>query len=209
MKALSILCLLMSLSLFSFGQFASKVWTLSQGVTFRQTKSRPLDTSGPATQTVSTFELIPNVGYFVFINSLVGLGIGYYQDKTEFDGFFDFETTTNGLIINPYLRYYLPTNAEELSLFIDGAYSLRTGTSETITGSTPGTEVKRSEWSIKLSPGLNYFVSNRVALEIGFRGIQYRKEDPDKDTSSNEITELEIGLNSILPSQIGFRLFLR
>jgi len=62
---------------------------------------------------------------------------------------------------------------------------------------------------IALSPGLAYFFNEHWSVELGFRGIAYNKYDPDKDADDNESSTFEIGLNSLMPSTLGFRYYFK
>ncbi|HEY3404080.1 MAG TPA: outer membrane beta-barrel protein [Ohtaekwangia sp.] len=146
------------------------------------------------------FSIMPTFGYFVSDNVMVGVAVGYLSSKSENLNFYDEETT--GFVVGPLARYYVHTTNESFAfygqftaLFISGKTSYDGVDDETKSGGL----------DISISPGFAYFLNEHWALELGFRGIAYTKEDPDKDADDDEQTTFTLGLNSFMPATIGFR----
>jgi hypothetical protein len=152
------------------------------------------------TDSNSSLEIIPGFGYFVADGFLVGVNIGYNSGKVvQFGG----ETKTSGFMGGPFARYYKQTSKENFAVY--GQLTTLFGSGKQ-TSSNNNQDVKTSSLDIALSPGIVYFINGTWAIELGFRGIGYSSTDPNKDVDNNEIKTFEVGLNSFLPSSLGFRI---
>jgi hypothetical protein len=152
------------------------------------------------TDSNSSLEIIPGFGYFVADGFLVGVNIGYNSGKVvQFGG----ETKTSGFMGGPFARYYKQTSKENFAVY--GQLTTLFGSGKQ-TNSNNNQDIKTSSLDIALSPGIVYFINGTWAIELGFRGIGYSSTDPNKDVDNNEIKTFEVGLNSFLPSSLGFRI---
>jgi hypothetical protein len=152
------------------------------------------------TDSNSSLEIMPGFGYFVADGFLVGVNIGYNSGKVvQFGG----ETKTSGFMGGPFARYYKQTSKENFAVY--GQLTTLFGSGKQ-TSSNNNQDVKTSSLDIALSPGIVYFINGTWAIELGFRGIGYSSTDPNKDVDNNEIKTFEVGLNSFLPSSLGFRI---
>jgi hypothetical protein len=152
------------------------------------------------TDSNSSLEIMPGFGYFVADGFLVGVNIGYNSGKVvQFGG----ETKTSGFMGGPFARYYKQTSKENFAVY--GQLTTLFGSGKQ-TSSNNNQDIKTSSLDIALSPGIVYFINGTWAIELGFRGIGYSSTDPNKDVDNNEIKTFEVGLNSFLPSSLGFRI---
>jgi hypothetical protein len=203
---------LASLIFFGFNaqaQTISKTIVMGGGVTFFQ-QTKVLSDDGNSGEDVTTKqEVLASLGYIVKDDILLGLGIGYYSDERDYQSPFynSSNSKANGYIINPHIRYYLHTSNEDFVFFVDGGYKLKKGNLRNTSTLGNETDWKQTTWSISIRPGLGYFFSKNVGVELGFNGISYTKEDPNRDVENNEVKTLDLGLNSLLPSTIGFRIY--
>jgi len=150
----------------------------------------------------TNFSLIPSVGYFVADNLAVGINLGYSTSKTEYTILNNTNTSkSSGFGVGPFARYYKHTSNEDFAIY--GQVSALFGFGKNT--DTNDNETKSSSMDIALSPGLVYFFNEHWAVELGFRGIGYYKQDPDKDTDDDENSTFQIGLNSLMPTTLGFR----
>jgi len=152
------------------------------------------------------FSFIPSVGYFVIDNLAVGININYSTSKTE-NTFLNNTNTTksSSFAIGPFARYYMHTSNEDF-VFYGQVTALFGSGKETDTNDN---KTKTSSFDMALSPGLAYFFNEHWSVELGFRGIGYNKQDPDKDTEDDEYSTFQIGLNSLMPSTLGFRYYFK
>lgn len=152
------------------------------------------------------FSFIPSVGYFVIDNLAVGINFNYSNSKTEYTILNNSNTSkSSSFAVGPFARYYMHTSNEDFIIY---------GQVTTLFGSGKETDIndnktKTSSFDIALSPGLTYFFNEHWAVELGFRGFGYNKQDPDKDTDDDEYSTFQIGLNSLMPSALGFRYYFK
>ncbi|PKB42935.1 outer membrane protein with beta-barrel domain [Cellulophaga sp. RHA19] len=120
-----------------------------------------------------SFGFTPKIGYTIANDLTVGLGIGMDYAKSE-ENYNDEESTNKslGYIINPFIRKNFGAG-KNLSLFLqaEGRYSLY----ERKDSNSDSYEDPQKKIFIGLRPGLNYFLSNKIALEatIGSLGYNY------------------------------------
>jgi len=146
----------------------------------------------------SSFELIPGFGYFASDGFLVGITLGYSTGKATT---FGSEIKSSGFAAGPFARYYKQTSNENFAFY--GQFSFLFGSGKETDSNNQ--ETKTSAIDIAVSPGLVYFLNNHWAVELGFRGIGYNSSDPDKEVDNDNTKTFEVGLNSFLPSTLGFR----
>jgi len=144
----------------------------------------------------NSFNIMPQVGFFVSDNIAIGGLIGYTSTTSdEFDGGDFFEVKTNTLAIGAFARYYA-TPASDFSFFGELGAAYLTASSEfDVPGST---ENKANGFAIALSPGVSYFISDNFALEASIGALQYTTVKPDFDgAESTDTFELELNLTDI------------
>lgn len=157
----------------------------------------------------TSFTLLPSAEYFVAEDVSLGLGIGY--DMTRYK-------QTNGDIerdgkfyIMPYARKYFKMG-DKLDIFGEANLSLGLGNDvfETKAGnSTITTKYASTSFSIGISPGLSYHLSDKVALEstFGFFGYSGTSVETGSNTKS-KTNNFGLQLNSSTIT-FGVRFFLR
>ncbi len=152
------------------------------------------------------FQLIPQAGYMVTENIGVGLGIGYSLNKT---------TTPNGItggtdpydqisksgafVIAPFARYYKGVS-DKFYLFGEFGLPIIMGSTSDLKlnddgdGTVDNDDVnKYSSFGIDLSLGVDYFVTDNIALEAGINlfGMDYtstKSTYTDKDAKNGTIS---------------------
>ena len=152
---------------------------------------------GPKT---TQFTLLPSFEYYVMEDLSLGLGIGY--DMTRKKGVSGNITTTDKwgvFYFQPYLRKYIKLG-DHLNFFGEGNVSLGFGKHvyETSAGNiTNSNKYSYSSYSIGLSPGVLYHLSDKVALEstFGFLGYQGSSEETGPDTK-NKTNDFGLKLNT-------------
>lgn len=148
----------------------------------------------------SEFTFLPSAGYFLFDNFALGLNLTIGSAKSEVGGT---DTKTSSFGFGPFARYYMFTNNEKFAFYGQAAFNI--GSSKTDPGA--GADLKSGTFDFTVSPGFSYFFNEHWALDLGFRGIGVRSQDPDKDVDNNESTTFFFGLNSFAPN-FGVRYFL-
>lgn len=121
----------------------------------------------------TAFSFNPRVGYFVSPKIAVGLNFGL--TLARYDDGFD-ETKMNTLNLGAFGRYYF-TPTKQFSMFLNlGVDYLNYKEEE-----TGFEDYIENGFSITFSPGFNYFLTKRLALEssIGLLGFSSMKPDFD------------------------------
>ena len=127
----------------------------------------------------SSFEIAPQVNYFLTENISLGAKIGYSSDKTK-----NSSATTNDMSTVAFGlagRYYF-TPASKFSLFTQLGFDY---TSTTDNLSDP--KVKSNGFNVAFAPGLNYFVSKNFSIEskIAVLGFGSSKSNQTGDNGSS------------------------
>jgi outer membrane protein len=127
----------------------------------------------------SSFEIAPQVNYFVTENITIGAKVGYASDKTK-----NSTTTTaddSTLSLGVAGRYYF-TPASQFSLFAQLGLDY-----STMSNNLPGSDYKFNSLDVAFAPGLNYFVSSNFSIEakVAVLGIGSGKSNVSGDKGSS------------------------
>ena len=121
----------------------------------------------------SSFEIAPQVNYFVTENISVGLKVGFASDKADVNGV---DTQDDSSVSFGLAGRYYFTPASKFSLFGElGAEYVST----TDNLSTP--EFKVNGFGAGLGLGMNYFVSSNFSLEAGVGVLNYMSAKPNAE----------------------------
>lgn len=198
MKKLTLLLFIFMSSLSTFAQLVKGNKAIGGGLTYIKVTQPGYSIGGEANDSQATFQALPSFGYFFSDRLIAGINVGYSSTKiTQFAA----ETTSSSFLVGPQVRYYMQTSNE--NFYVYGQLNFLFDFGKTKNGLSP--DVKTSGLDLALSPGLAYFLNQHWAVEMSFQGFGYSKTDPNKDVDNNEIKTVNIGLNSLLPSGIGFR----
>lgn len=126
----------------------------------------------------SSFEIAPQVNYFLTENISLGVRIGYTSDKAEDSGVDTQDLSSLSLGLAG--RYYF-TPASKFSLFGQLGFDYLT---ETNNLSNP--ELKRNGFDAGLGLGLNYFVSSNFSVEVLAGVLNYETRKVDVAGAKNE-----------------------
>jgi outer membrane protein len=177
MKKLITTFLLMVLLQSAFAQFTKGTVLLGGASSF--TFSTTKDTYDGEDDGKSTyFSLSPQAGYFVADNVAIGAGIDLYVDKTE-DESGDYENTSSGFVIAPFVRYYL-----ENKLFFQGSFGIGSQKNKTTGLSDFESKNKIFRWGIGV--GYAAMVSDKVAIEpmVSYNSWAYKNDDSDIESKT-------------------------
>lgn len=149
--------------------------------------------------TTTSFSIIPRAGYFISDGLAVGTGIGFSSQKTTDPD--DNYISSSLFQISPFARYYVSLG-EKVSLYGEGAVNLGFGGSKAVAGGTEIDTGDVSAFGIAVSPGINYFITDRLGLDIGFSLISFsntNQKDPTDD-SENKTNNFSFGFDSFSPN---------
>ncbi len=119
----------------------------------------------------SSFEIAPQVGYFLTENIAIGGKVGYMSMKAE-DAMGDTEDMS-GFGVGAFGRYYF-TPASQFSLF--GQLGVDYATMEDKLA-----DYKVNAFGAGLGFGMNYFVSSNFSIEAGVGVLNFSSAKPDVD----------------------------
>ncbi|UOY05915.1 porin family protein [Muricauda sp. SCSIO 64092] len=135
---------------------------------------------------------LPNLGYAVGKNTVLGIRPGYRYGESEStfleDNTINSSRTTefHALSIASYLRRFFPLN-KNLALYLQGelGYEHLRGESTSENNTLSESESTTDTFFIGIRPGITYFVSKAFALEAGIGALQYERSESEF-TDSNE-----------------------
>ena len=142
--------------------------------------------------TLSSFTIIPEVGYNLDENWAVGIQLGYGSNDSEEK---NVKTTTSFFTIAPYARYTFAKSGIA-SFFIDGGIQF----------TSLGSDAKGNTFGVGFRPGVKIAASNKVDLvaRLGYLGYKTANEDAqaqgygyEKDKFGFDVngTKLEFAIN--------------
>lgn len=131
----------------------------------------------------------PSAGYFITKHVVTGIGLGFTHANGAYNS-----SKLNGFNGGLFARYYLTPQAK-FSFF--GQLSVGTGILNSRTRDAYGflQEREYTNAHIALSPGINYFVSKRVALDMQFGSFGYYRNG--ESGIINDDLRLDLNLNSV------------
>ncbi|GAA4883030.1 hypothetical protein GCM10023311_01430 [Flaviramulus aquimarinus] len=138
----------------------------------------------------NSFNFIPCVGFFVSDNVAVGAQLGIGSSKSENGSSTISEFST--FAVGAYAKYYF-TPAEQFSFF--GRFGVNYESAK-----NKISDVKADGFAFELNPGLNYFLSECIAIHATFGALGYssfKQDTPGAESTNN------FGLNLDL-KDIGF-----
>lgn len=186
MKKTTLLFSMMLMSTLAFGQIQKGDIQLGGGLNYSKLESNGFE--------ATNFRLTPNAALFLSDKTSLGLTIGY-QDQSNGS------TESNQFLYGVYARFHKNVS-DKFYLFLQPDITLGTGT-----GTAPITnqEVDVNSFNFNLAPGIMYFLSEKVALEMSMGGIFYRNTETE---GVNEVDQY--GLNFNLSSlTLGASIYLR
>ena len=170
------------------------------------------------TTKTTIFKLGPDISYFISNRFAIGLAIGYSGNKTITESnnsnqniyTYDYsKSTSNGMYISPYVKYYIPLN-DNIYFFLRGGISTNfnsgttSGYRDTASIDTDGnvlnigrshdTEPRRTNatsFSANINPGILFMPSKKIGLEftlgslIGYTYSENKNGSNNKETINN------------------------
>lgn len=134
-------------------------------------------------------------GYFVFDHLVVGISSGVTFYKQRFETNYD-ATIESGFVLNGgiFTRYYHLIGATKFAFFgqLGASYGDGTGTkkNETDVAAMIRTDdLKFSTASVAVSPGVAYFINDRIGIEAQLGGIGYSTRNNSTTTPDKQVTK--------------------
>jgi len=146
----------------------------------------------------TSFEIVPNVGYFVADNMALGTGIGYSYDKRV--GTFKNEA----FVVSPFGRYYANVS-DQFKFFGQLAVPMEFGSTHAVNaqGDEGAKLGKSTQIGVALSPGFAFFPSKKVGIELALNGLSYTnlrvKDADDRTVKGSGYDNVSFGTNFFAP----------
>ena len=170
-------------------------WTVGGNLSF-DTFSRTSENEPFTSETdVTGISFLPNLGYAVGENTILGLRPGYRYQESENTVFEDSmlsnsrTTESHALSLAAYLRRFFPLN-KNLALYLQGelGYAHARGESTSGNDSLSESESTTDTFFIGIRPGITYFVSKAFALEAGMGALQYERSESELKDSNGTVS---------------------
>lgn len=147
---------------------------------------------------VSSYRIIPEIGYAFAENMGVGIRLGYAHNKTVMGNFRGINAK-DAFTVNPFLRMAF-LKGEMGSLFVDGGAGYTYGKSEAVNANDE--KIKLNAWEVGFRPGVAVNVSKRITLtgKFGFLGYQHEKFDGVKTDDFGfdfDLGQTELGVSIV------------
>ena len=118
------------------------------------------------------FSLNPNASFFISEQTSLGITLGFSNQKTNNGGT---EQKTDQFAYGVFARFY-KSMGDKFYVYLQPGITLADG-------DVNGTDF--SSFSFNVTPGLAYFVSEKIALEMGLGGFFYTSQDVGGVDSDN------------------------
>ncbi len=138
------------------------------------------------------FSIAPKAGFFVGDNFAVGTGIGYNYDKSVSRNSLD-----QDIEVAPFGRYYVGLN-DNFKFFGQLAVPMAFGKEKYVdnSGNTGHKLGTYSDINVNLAPGLAYYPSKKVGIELSVDGIGYNHTTWKNSTDGSKLKSNAFGINS-------------
>lgn len=141
----------------------------------------------------NTFSINPTVGYFVSDNWAVGTGIGYNFSKSEENK--DNSTKNDAFQVSPFVRKYSENGP--VRFFAQLSVPMSWG-KNTVESNNTKLESKFENYGVELAPGLAYFPTSTIGIELKVKGLYYNHNKNKTDNRS--VNTFGLDANSLAPT---------
>ena len=184
MKKLFLTTLCLVLSTGAFAQIQKGSFQLGGSASFNNSETPTFESD--------FFQILPRFGYFVDDRISLGVQLGY-SSRTVNAG--ASEDTNNQFLYGIYARFH-KNLAEKIYLFVEPSILLGTGESENPT--TNGiVETDLNSTTIGITPGIIYFLTDKIGLEFGFGIFQFTQEKVEGNGIDQTVERIDLSLNPI------------
>ena len=124
------------------------------------------------------FSLAPRAGFFLSDRTSLGPILGYsYTSRKDNTIGVESDYNTNTFTFGAYMRNYKPIS-EKFFFFLQSGIVYGTG-NVALTSTTFDEEGDQTLFEVSVSPGLAYFVNDRISLDVRLATVTFRDEKTD------------------------------
>lgn len=173
-----IIIVLLSSNLFSQNALKRSIYSLGGSIAYSNSKSTISNVVSDYTLKTNEIFIAPSFGYFIIDNLLIGANVSFIYSETKSESSYrsplpgldilSITTIRKQFGIGPNIRYYF--SGLSIIPFVEGGYSY----SKEFTSEQEGN-------IFSIAAGINYFLSNSVALEpfLSYSITTYKNPDSD------------------------------
>ena len=162
-------------------------------------KSKSTTVDGPKT---FSFGIDPKVGFFMADNLMIGAGVGFNMATTKQEGVDpgdpdETKLTVSEFHIMPLARYYIKP-LDHSAFFIQAGIPVAFGTEKdevTDGGTTVSEEAKITAFGVHINPGLVYWATEAVCLEVTVGELSYMSETAKTGSGDDEMKTIHSGFD--------------
>lgn len=155
----------------------------------------------------SQFTLGPQVGYFISDDISIGAGLAY-QRTVGTSAVGDIKTIRSNFYFSPFGRYHMPLG-EKFYAFGEAKLNFGFGSAKRKDDGNTDKIADVSSLGIALSPGVIFFPSERVGIELAFNLISFERtadKNPDNSDDKTIYNDFSFGPDLFAPS-LGVQLY--
>ena len=149
----------------------------------------------------SQFTFGPQVGYFISDALSIGAGIAYQRSNSS-NAAGDIKTIRSNFYFSPFGRYHIPMG-EKFYAFGEAKLNFGFGSAKRKNDGNTDKIADVSSLGVALSPGIIFFPSERVGIELAFNLISFERtadKDPDNSDNKNIDNDFSFGPDLFSPS---------
>jgi len=140
-----------------------------------------------------SFSIIPEIGYAVEENLILGLGLGYsYRRSEDNDSNIDFSNDT--FIIAPFIKRFFPIN-DNLLFTLKGEFRYTKANADNFSNGNNITTQGSNTYFVGIRPGISFFISEKVALEANFGSLGYERTTSETNNNPSTFTINNFGFD--------------
>ena len=145
----------------------------------------------------STFNLSPQIGYFVSDKAAIGVQVGYNESKeTSYAGPNDMYTKGNQLRLGVFSRYYLLEVGSRFKAFGEAALGYTTSGGEMSNGVTTVQLDKSNGFNVNAGLGAHFFLTEKIAVGYKFADLIAFNSSKLNSSGAKPTNSFRVNLNS-------------
>jgi len=191
MKKLLLLTLVSTCALTTFSQIRKAQWLLGGNVSFSSSKyGKDPDQFRSKT---TTFEISPDIGYFIINKLAAGGRVSFSSSKTALYYTYDEDYNSSSLGLSPFVRYYFLNTSKKINVFADGSYTYTTTKikNKSTNPNSQASTTKTQANGFSFAAGPVFFLTPNTALELT---LDYNYSKYKSDTEPTNTFMAGIGL---------------
>jgi hypothetical protein len=171
---------------------------MSFGYSTTKYKSNASGYTDPGSEKMTSFNLLPRIGYFALENLAIGLDVNFIYSKSEYGGYYSSNQTITSTIFGagPFVRYYIPVG--KVLPFLEGNGVLG-GISSKLNDNSAN---KSSFWALSGGAGIAASLGDRVTFDVmvAYNSLVAKatQNNPDNERQVSGTIGLKLGFTVYL-----------